>query len=121
MQHVKIHNLSRGKSPYIQAIYCRSFICQLRGLMFKRSIAEHEGLLLVQPRDGIISASIHMLFMRFSIAVIWINMVNEVVDVRLAHPWRLAYLPARPASYILETHPERLKDFQIGDKVEIND
>lgn len=119
MKQVQISNLSRNQLPPIQATYCKSFICQLRGLMFRRSIDPFEGLLLVQPRDGIISASIHMLFMRFSIGVIWINAANQVVDVRLAKPWRLAYKPVEAARYVLETHPDRMKDFRIGEKVEI--
>lgn len=60
-----------------------------------------------------------MLFMRFSIGVIWINAANQVVDVRLAKPWRLAYKPVEAARYVLETHPDRMKDFRIGEKVEI--
>lgn len=119
MQQVTIQNLSRQSLPNLQAIFCQSFFCQLRGLMFHRSISTREGLLLVQARDGIIGASIHMLFMRFSIAVIWINSNYEVVDVRLAHPWYPVYKPTRAARYILETHPDRLKDFRVGEKVAI--
>jgi uncharacterized membrane protein (UPF0127 family) len=119
MKHVQIYNLTRPELPPIEAVYCQSFFCQLRGLMFRRAIQPGEGLLLVQPRDGIISASIHMLFMRFAIGVIWINNDRVVVDVRLARPWRLMYKPARAARYVLETHPERMKDFRIGEKVEI--
>lgn len=60
-----------------------------------------------------------MLFMRFDIAVIWINRAHRVVDVRHAHPWALIYVPQRPASYILETHPSHLSYFRVNDVIEI--
>jgi len=65
------------------------------------------------------NASIHMLFMRFDIAAIWINSAKKVVDVQIAKRWHLAYLPARPARYILETHVSQADNFQIGDQITI--
>jgi len=89
--------------------------------MFTRDLAPERGLLLVQGRDSRLDASIHMLFMAMDLAVIWINAQNEVVDTRLARRWRLAYVPQQPARFVLETHPDRLADFNIGDKVSIHE
>jgi uncharacterized membrane protein (UPF0127 family) len=58
-----------------------------------------------------------MLFVWIDLAVVWINTAQQVVDVRLARRWRPAYLPARPARYVLEISPEHLEDFCIGDQL----
>lgn len=83
--------------------------------MFAPTIHANEGLLFSDNGESRIDSSIHMLFMNFDIAVIWLNRDYQVVDAKLARRWRLAYIPAGPAQFTLETHPEQLKNFQIGD------
>ena len=63
-------------------------------------------------------ASIHMLFVYMDLAVIWVNSNGHVVDTVLARSWRLAYAPRQAAQYILEIAPDRLADFQVGDRLE---
>lgn len=116
-EQVLVQNLTRPKTHPIQARYCSSFLCRLRGLTFRRGMAAGEGLLLVQGRDSRIDASIHMLFVWIDLAVVWINHAQQVVDVQLARRWRPAYLPARPARYVLEMAPEHLEDFNVGDQL----
>jgi len=120
-QQVLIHNLSRPKAPAITARYCVSFLCRLRGLTFRRFLPENWGLLLVQGRDSRLDSSIHMLGVWMDLAVIWINSDKEVVDVKLARSWRLAYLPEKPACYILELAPEHLDNYKIGDRIKIEE
>jgi len=83
--------------------------------MFVRSLPENYGILLDEQADSTVNTSIHMLFMNFDIAAIWIDSGKQVVDVKLAHKWALAYFPKKPARYILETSPARINDFAIGD------
>ena len=97
--------------------WCDSFGGKLLGLMFRKSLAESEGLLMVEPRASKINTSIHMLFMNFAIATIWLDEDLQVVDKVMAKPWRLAYVPAKPAMYTLETLPEILDKVEIGDKL----
>ncbi len=102
--------------------YCDSFMCRLRGLMFRERLEPDDGLLLVQGgRNSRIDTSIHMLFVPFDLNVVWINTDMTVVDKIIAKAWRPAYVPAKPACYILEIHPDRWDDYQIGDKVEFQD
>ncbi len=76
--------------------------------------------MLVQKHDSRIEAAIHMFFMWMDLTVVWINHACLVVDVRLARRWHPFYLPVAPACYILETHPDRIRDFQVGDQVELS-
>jgi uncharacterized membrane protein (UPF0127 family) len=78
----------------------------------------NEGALLVESADNRLDAAIHMLFMNFDIAAIWINSQFRVVDARLARKWRPFYMPQKAARYILETHVQHLNQFQVGDLVE---
>jgi uncharacterized membrane protein (UPF0127 family) len=120
-KYVILTNLSQPQTRPVVSRYCKSFFCRLRGLMFTRSLPPDSGLLLVQGRDSRLDASIHMLFMAIDLAVVWINKNQEVVDVCLAQRWHPAYTPKKPACYVLETHPERLPDFNIGDRVSWNE
>lgn len=86
--------------------------------MFRRRLAADEGLLLVEPRESRLDTAIHMLFVFTDLAVFWLDSDGVVVDKVLARAWRPAYAPRRPARYILETRPERIDDFQVGERLE---
>jgi uncharacterized membrane protein (UPF0127 family) len=118
MKIIRIENKSQSLPVPIQAIYCESFLCRLRGLMFRSSLAYEDWLLLVRQRDSRLGGAIHLLFLTYNLAVIWINSMNIVVETVLARSWHSAYVPLQPARYILETHPMRLNEFKIGDQVE---
>lgn len=121
MKYIQITNQSHPEITPILAKYCQSFLCQLRGLMFTKSLPEHEGLLLVQSSDSRLNSSIHMMFMYMDLAVIWINSDLTVVDAILAQRWKMAYLPKLPAKYVLELGVTHLPDFTIGDKVRFDE
>jgi uncharacterized membrane protein (UPF0127 family) len=118
MKSIRIGNKDQPLPTPLQAIYCDSFLCRLRGFMFRSSLAPDEGLLLVQGRDSRLDTAIHMLFVFTDLAVIWINSKKVVVDTVLARAWHPAYIPRQATKYILEIHPERLTEFKIGDRVE---
>ena len=113
-----VHNLKQSLAKPACVGYCDSFLCRLRGLMFRSRLAPDEGLLLVQSRDSRLDSSIHMFFVPFDLAVFWINSKMEVVDKVIAKSWRPAYFPKTKAKYILEIHPDRFNDYNTGDRVE---
>lgn len=117
MHQVIVHNRSRPQDQLVQVRYCDTFLCQLRGLTFRRQLPLDEGLLLVQGRDSRLEAAIHMLGVGFDLTIVWINADMMVVDVRKARSWRLVYVPQYPASYVLEISVEKLRDFRVGDEV----
>ncbi len=119
MTKVFLQNQTHPVKDPLQARYCASFLCRLRGLMFQKSLGPREGLLMVQPRADRLDAAIHMFFMNFDIAVVWADENLRVVDMQLARRWRPAYAPAKAAKYVLETHPDRLNDYRTGDQLVI--
>jgi uncharacterized membrane protein (UPF0127 family) len=118
MKTIQLENKNQPLPSPLLAQYCDSFLCHLRGLMFRSSLPLDRGLLLVEGRESRFETAIHMLFVFMDLAVIWINSEKVVVDTVLARAWRPAYAPRQPARYILEIHPDRLNEFKIGDQVE---
>ena len=120
-KQILIENKNREiKSPPLIK-YCDTFLTQLRGFTFHPRLSRDEGLLLVGTRDSRLESSIHMLFVSFDLAVIWIDSNFQVVDKVLARSWRPAYFSKQPAKYVLEIHPDRWGDYEIGDKVQFKD
>ncbi len=113
-----IHNLNKLIEKPAIVGYCDSFLCRLRGLMFRKRLALDDGLLLVEKRDSRLDTSIHMFFVPFDLAVFWINSEMTVVDKIVAKSWRPAYFPKADAKFTLEIHPDRFGDYEVGDKVE---
>ncbi len=115
---ISIENKSRRIDGTLQIKFCDTFLSQLRGLTFRSGLLREEGLLLVGKRDSRLDSSIHMLFVSFNLAIVWINAEMKVVDKVLARSWQPAYFSKKPARYVLEIHPERWGDFEIGDRVQ---
>lgn len=115
---IHIHNLTRTLTNPALVGYCDTFLCKLRGLMFRPRLDPDDGLLLVEKRDSRLDTSIHMFFVPFDLAVFWINSDMMVVDKVIAKSWKPAYSPKSAAKFTLEIHPDRWGDYEIGDKVE---
>src|SRR6266542_3948257 len=111
---IVIQNLNKKINAPPRVGYCDSFLCRLRGLMFRSRLGLNEGLLLVEKRDSRLDTSIHMFFVPFDLAVFCINSEMTVVDKVIAKSWHPAYLPKAGARYTLEIHPDRIGDYAIG-------
>lgn len=120
-KQIIVENKSRRIQTPPRIQYCDTFLTQLRGFTFRRRLSRDEGLLLVGKRDSRLDSSIHMLFVSFDLTVIWINSEMQVVDKVLAKSWRPAYFSKRPAKYVLEIHPERWGEYEIGESVQFKD
>jgi uncharacterized membrane protein (UPF0127 family) len=118
MKIIHLENKDRPLPATLQAVYCENFFCRLRGLTFRASLPQDQGLLLVEARNSRLDTSIHMLFVCMDLGIIWINSEYTVVDSVLARSWRPIYTPREAAKYILEIHPSRLIEFKIGDHLD---
>lgn len=117
-KYITIENNARGMEGPLHVKYCDTFLTQLRGFTLRPTLTRDEGLVLVGKRDSRLDSSIHMFFVSFDLAVIWINSKMQIVDKVLARSWRPAYFSKEPAQYVLEVHPDRWDEFQIGDTVQ---
>jgi len=108
---------TRGQVLLQRVKWCSSFGSKLRGLMFRHSIERDEGLVLAETRSSIAATSIHMFFVPFDIAAIWLSDEGLVVHKALAKSWRPYYASPRAARYVLEGPPELLEQVTIGDQL----
>lgn len=120
-KQIIVENRNRKSDNPARVRYCDTFMTQLRGFTFRSRLARDEGLLLAGRRDSRLDSSIHMLFVPFELTVVWINSKMQVVDKVLAKPWRPAYFSNQPAKYVLEIHPERWAEYEVGDIVQFKD
>ena len=116
-----LRNAETGEVVLERTHWCSSFWCRFRGLQLVRDLPENEGLLFVYDREGRTNTTIHMLFMFFSIGVLWLDKDGQVVDKKLAKPWRLSYVPDAPAQYFVEANTSILERVAIGDKLRFDE
>ncbi len=117
MATIRIINLS-NPGIEISAQLAESFFSKFLGLMFRRDLPRNHGLLIDEHAESRLNTSIHMLFMLFDIAAIWINQDLNVVDKRIALKGHPAYMSITPARYVLELNTENFLDFKIGDQLQ---
>lgn len=114
-----IRNRTNGEVLARRVARCDTFLARGRGLMFRRPLVEGEAYLFVLDRPSRLDAAIHMFFVSFPIAVVWLDAEGRVIHVVLARPWRPYYAPPRPAKYFLEGPPDLLTKVRVGDIIEI--
>ncbi len=120
----KYYQLTNQTTPLTSPLkvkYCSSFLCKFKGLSWRASLPQEEGLLLVQSKDSKLDSSIHMFGMFFDLAIIWINEQNQIVDVKPAYKWRSILFPQQPAKYALEINIERLSEFKKGEIIHLEE
>jgi uncharacterized membrane protein (UPF0127 family) len=110
-------NRTTGQVLAARTTVCDTFWSKFLGLMFRRSLDADQALLFCYSRESIAETSIHMFFVPFPIAVIWLNARKEVVDLALAKPFRPYYASRAPAQYFVEGVPGLLEQAQIGDEL----
>jgi uncharacterized membrane protein (UPF0127 family) len=118
---VRVVNRATGEVLIESAKWCQSSLCRFLGLQFRRRLNPGEALILVMSKDSITQSSIHMFFVFFSIAAVWITSKGKVTGAQLAKPWRPFYSSPKPAQYVIETSPSFLEKIKVGDKLDFVD
>ena len=113
-----LRNLTTGETIARSVVRCDTFWKRGRGLMFRRVLPEDEVYLFVEGRESVAQTTIHMFFVFFPIAVVWLDRDREVVDKALARPFRPFYAPQSPAQFFVEGHPSLLERVHLGDRLE---
>ena len=97
--------------------FANSYFSRLKGLMFKKKL---DYILVLKPKKSNfkVFSSIHTLFMRFTIDVVFLDKNKKVVEISQVSPWKF-FSPKRPAYYILEMKKGSVEKYQIaiGDKL----
>jgi uncharacterized membrane protein (UPF0127 family) len=115
--YVDVIDRRTGEVLLRSARWCSSLWCRLRGLQLRRRLKPGQAIILVHPDEAVFQSSIHMLFVFFRIAAVWIDSMGRVTSAQLAKPWRPYYRSPTPAQYVLETTPEFLRRITVGDEL----
>jgi uncharacterized membrane protein (UPF0127 family) len=113
-------NITTGKMIARKIVHCNTYWTRLRGLMFRSShaVADEQVYIFGEKRESVAQTTIHMFFVFFPIAVVWLDAEKRVVDKKLAKPFRPIYAPNGPAQYFVEGHPSLLERVTAGDQLD---
>jgi uncharacterized membrane protein (UPF0127 family) len=113
-----IRNVTTGEVIATRIKWCTNFLTRGLGLMFHRPLKEDEAYIFVERKESRSLTTIHMLFVFFPLAVLWLDSSQHVVDTALARPFYPYYAPRSPARYYVECHPATLDRVGVGDQLE---
>ncbi len=97
---------------------CDNIFTRMRGLMFHKRIDDY-GLVFVFNKD--VMASIHMLFVFFSIDILWLDHEKRVVEMkRSIAPFTPHISPKNRCRYFIEVQKGTIeeKGIEVGDLIE---
>ena len=114
-------NRTTGTVLASRVLICKTFWLKFRGLMFRRSLDPDEACVFVHSRASITETTIHMLFVFFPIAVLWLDSQKRVVDAVVARPFRPYYAPREAARYFVEGVPRMLEQVALGDELSFSE
>jgi len=114
-----LYNNSKKKQVISKVKYADSIALQAKGLMFERKKNFDYALVFPFPRETRAGASIHMFFVFFPIAAVYLNSKMVVVDIAVLKPFALNYTPKKPAAYLIEMPVLAGKKIAVGDKLSI--
>lgn len=118
---MRIRNETKNLALSTDAKFAHSFFSRLVGLM----LSPRRDLVLVSPKEDVVSSTIHMALMRYPIDVIWADSGKKIVDVAHSVPafnllkpvtWR-TYAPKKPAKYVIELGRGNAGKTEIGDGI----
>ena len=110
-------NRTTGETLALRVRVCDTFWRRLRGLMFRPALGPDEVYVFGYARESAADTSIHMFFVFYPIAVVWLDAGQRVVDKVLAKPFRPYYAPRQPAQYFVEGVPGLLEQVRPGDEL----
>ncbi len=98
----------------INVKHARTFLQRFMGLMGVAKKDFDYALVFHLHEKGKLSASIHMLFMRTPIDVLFLDAQRRVVDaVKELQPWVFNYTPKKEAQFIVELPTGSIDKYQI--------
>ncbi len=111
---VKYTNVKVGNTE-VKAEIADTPLKRAKGLMFRKSLPEDEGMLFIFNEEDY--HSFWMMNMSFPIDIIWINNEKKVVDiVKNAQPCKIpctSYRPKEKAMYVLEVNANFTEEHKI--------
>lgn len=108
---------SNGKTIASDVEFAKTFFSQSRGLMFKKDISDNYALVFVFDKPK--KASVHMLFVRFSIDVLFLDDDKRIIKAVNLKPWTGISSSKKKARYIIEMKKNNISEHGLveGDRL----
>lgn len=90
---------------------------RMKGLMFEDEKKFNYALVFTSPNEGKLESSLHMMFVFFPIAAVFLDSNKIVVDKTTLTPFTVNYTPKKAAKYVIELPVKEAKVIKIKDKV----
>lgn len=88
------------------------------GLKFSRRLRKGQGLVLAARSESRLWTAIDMLFVFFSVDVVWLNSKKRVVDVRQrVKPFTPLVIPRKAAQYVVELPAGTARHIKPGNQI----
>ena len=113
-----LRNKTRKKTIVNEVRVAASHFSKLRGLMFESKANFNYALVFPFGEETRIKASIHMLFVFFPIAAVYLDGKKRVVDIAVLKPFALNYTPKEKAKYLIELPATKAQQVSVGDWLE---
>lgn len=101
-----------------QVHVANSFRKRLIGLMFKKNIDYPLAFIIPRRINNRQRSSIHSIFMRFELTIVFVDEENIVFEIANLKPWKY-YVPKKAAKYIIEFDKNKFNKskLKIGDEI----
>lgn len=99
---------------------CETIASRIKGLMFSKKINNDQALVIVNEKESIKNARLHMMFVFYKIDVVWLNKKLEIVDLKEgAVPFTPLIIPKEAAKYVIEMNNGKIKENKLktGDRI----
>ncbi len=97
----------------------KNFFLKVKGLMFSKALKKNEAIIIEAKKEGVLETTVHMLFVFYSIDIVWLNSDKEVVDIKEnVHPFTLRLAPKKAAKYIIELKKGAAKQIKLGGRLD---
>ncbi len=114
---MSLKNITTNQTIIEQVRIARTPWKKAIGLMFSRKKNHTFALVFSFPVENRIISSVHMLFVFYSIDILFLNKEKIVVDKTTLKPFTLNYTPKKAAKHFIEIPIGLNKKISIGDKI----
>ena len=95
-----------------------TLLSRMKGLRFSRKLKQNTCIVLDSGTEE--PNIIDMLFVFFSLDILWVNAAGVIVDIkRHIKPFTPFVIPCQPSRYVIEVNAGETKGLKIGDRLNI--
>lgn len=101
-----------------KVLFAKTTLERTKGLMFEDKKNFNYALVFEFPSESKVRSSLHMIFVFFSIDVLFLNKNKEIVDKITLNPFTPNYTPKKASKYVIELPKGKIKGIKLGQKAD---